>query len=411
MVGEQKGKLKVTIVGGGLAGLACAIAMCRAGHQVLVLEGGKQLSEVGAGIQVPPNSVRIYEAWGIKDRFLDLVVRPNNINIRRYCTGDINGVTHLNPVIGKRYGHPYWLIHRADCQQLLYEVAIEHGAEVKLNAKVIIVDDMTQAVHLVDGSKYTSDMIIGIRSKIRLAVIPERQVSPRVSSNCAYRATIPEMVMRNDPLTCHFMDDPNANCWVGYQRQVMAYPMRSGKMYNLVLSYPEKSVVGRWNEPRDLALMKRQFEDFDPLLLHILSKITSCSKWTLADLPALTHWVSSSGRVALIGDACHAMLPYLAQGAAQATEDAATLGVLFSYGAKARDIPRLLKMYEDLCRSRVERIQRVSFDTGGTWHLPDGPQQQARDAALKRDAVRSGKSPNKWSDEEFQPWLFGHDAI
>lgn len=268
----------------------------------------------------------------------------------------------------------------------------------------------------------------GIRSKTRLAVMPDEVVEPRASTNCAYRATVPAAVMRADPVVSHLMNDPNSNCWIGYRRHVMAYPIRNGELYNLVMSHPgHTSELGKWNEPSNLEEMKWHYRKFDPVIQRVLSKVTSCLKWTLADLPVLSNWISPSGRICVIGDAAHAMLPYLAQGAATAVEDGATLGVLFSDVKSVDDIPFLLNLYEKIRRPRCEKIQKGAYENSDIWHMPDGDDQIARDKAMKADDVLVNKesapevhevkklapltNPNQWSDGNFQPWLFGHDAI
>ncbi|KAI9497287.1 hypothetical protein BDB00DRAFT_926145 [Zychaea mexicana] len=406
--------INVGIVGGGLGGLATAIALRRAGHNVTVYEGAKELSEVGAGIQVPPNTSRLLDAWGLFDRFKQKVVWPANINMRRYNTGEVIGPTPLKPKMIELYGYPYWLIHRADYQQLLYDAAVETGATVILDARVLSVNEADTTVSLESGKIDKFDLIIGadgIRSAVRLAVMPDEEVLPRVSTNCAYRATVPSALMRADPEVAFLMDDPNSNCWIGYRRHIMAYPIRNGELYNLVMSHPGAAAVGRWNEPGNLEEMKKHYHNFDPIIRKVLEKVTGCLKWTLADLPVLSNWVSSSGRIVLIGDAAHAMLPYLAQGAAQAVEDGATLGELLTDLQSVDEIPALMALYEKMRRPRAEVIQKGAYENGDIWHMPDGDMQIQRDLGMKGQLPAGAKNPNQWGDGNFQPWLFGHNAI
>ncbi|KAI8144074.1 hypothetical protein BJV82DRAFT_513499 [Fennellomyces sp. T-0311] len=406
--------LNIAIVGGGLGGLATAIALRRAGHDVTVYEGAKELSEVGAGIQVPPNTSRLLDAYGLFERFKEKVVWPANINMRRYDTGAIIGPTPLKPLMIEKYGYPYWLIHRADYQQLLFDAAVELGAKVLLDSRVEGVDDATVSVKLAGGKSDKYDFIIGadgIRSLVRLAVMPNEEVLPRTSTNCAYRATVPKALMRADPKVSFLMDDPNSNCWIGYRRHIMAYPIRNGELYNLVMSHPGQAAVGRWNEPGNLEEMKQHYHNFDPIIRRVLDKVEGCLKWTLADLPVLSNWVSPSGRICLIGDAAHAMLPYLAQGAAQAVEDGATLGELFADIKSVDEIPALLNLYEKIRRPRAEVIQKGAYENGDIWHMPDGELQQKRDLGMQGKLAAHEKNPNQWGDGNFQPWLFGHNAI
>lgn len=281
-------------------------------------------------------------------------------------------------------------------------------------------DETVPSVTLVNGETIKGDIIVGadgIRSKIRESILRGQNVEAKDSTNCAYRATVPNELMRNDADTAQLMDDINANCWIGHQRHIMAYPIRNGAMYNLVMSHPGKASVGKWNEPGDLNEMKQHYADFDPIIRKVLANVTSCLKWKLADLPPISRWVSPSGRVVLIGDAAHAMVPYLAQGASTSIEDGAALAECIARAADITEIPSALQAFETIRRPRCETIQAGSRSNGDIWHMPDGPEQQKRDQdmlATMADRKSNGASdpnPNRWSDETFQPWLFGYNTI
>lgn len=415
-------RLRVIICGAGLGGLGAAIGLARKGHEVVVLEGASQLSEVGAGIQIPPNSMRVLDAYGLSEKLQQWVQRPKNIALRRYATGQILGVTPLHPRLTETYGFPYLLIHRADYQRILHEEAKSLGVDVHMSTRVVSVNTEAPLVTTETGQQYTGDVIVGadgIRSKVREFVIPGQQIEPSSSSNCAFRATVPSDDMLSDPEVAHLMSDVNANSWIGHKRHVMAYPIRQGAMYNLVMSHPGQAAPGKWNEPGNLDEMKAIFDDFDPVLKRVLGKVKGCLKWKLADLPPLPKWVSESGRVILIGDAAHAMVPYLAQGASMAIEDGAALAECLSRVQSRDEISRYLGVFESVRKSRCERIQEGSRINGETWHMPDGPQQEARDKALGKDHTQEkptrtngeASHPNLWSDKGFQPWLFGHDVF
>ncbi|KEF55482.1 salicylate hydroxylase [Exophiala aquamarina CBS 119918] len=415
-------RLRVVICGAGLGGLGAAIALRRKGHEVVVLEGASQLSEIGAGIQIPPNSTRVLDAYGLSEKLQQWVERPKNIALKRYATGHVLGMTPLHPRLTKAYGYPYLLIHRADYQRILFDEANALGVKVHMSTRVVSINTETPLITTETGEEFAADVVVGadgIRSKAREFIIPGQVIEPNSSSNCAFRATVPNQEMLSDPEVAHLMSDVNANSWIGYRKHIMAYPIRQGAMYNLVMSHPGQAASGKWNEPGDLEEMKATYADFDPVIKRVLGKVNGCLKWKLADLPTLPSWVSESGRAVLIGDAAHAMVPYLAQGASMAIEDGAALAECLSRVRTKEQIPRYLQVFESIRKPRCERIQESSRLNGDMWHMADGPGQEARDKALKKDDFQEdlpspdldGSNPNLWSDRGFQPWLFGHDVF
>lgn len=295
------------------------------------------------------------------------------------------------------------------------------GAVVLLNSHADKVEESGPRVFLSSGEVLKADVIVGadgIRSRTRACVLGGDDASPTASSNCAFRATVPRDVMLANPVTHHLMNDVLANCWIGYQKHIMAYPIRGGQLYNLVMSHPGHASVGKWNEAGNMLEKKQHYRTFDPAILAVLENVDSCLKWELADLPALPTWVSSQSRVVLIGDAAHSMLPYLAQGAAIATEDGASLAECLSRATEAEAIPKALAIFHNIRKPRCETIQALSRTNGDIWHLPDGPEQNQRDQFMtgmtgktRSESGTSAQKPNRWSDNQLQPWPFGYDVI
>ena len=300
----------------------------------------------------------------------------------------------------------YWLIHRADYQRILYDAVIAAGVKVRMACHAQLIDQTSPAVHLSSGEVLPADLIIGadgIKSKVRRAVIPDEDIEPASSPNCAYRAVVPAAVMAADPEIAHLMTDINANCWIGYRRHIMAYPIRNGSLYNLVLSHPGQAPVGSWSEPGDVDEMRRQYRNFDPVVRQVLTHVDAVIKWKLSDLEPLPTWVSASGRVVLIGDAAHAMLPYLAAGAAMAIEDGAVLGECVDRCKRPEDLPGAMSAFEKIRKRRCERVVKGARANGDIWHLPDGDEQEERDRAMnpegeKRNGATAEVNPNQWSD-------------
>lgn len=308
----------------------------------------------------------------------------------------------------------YWVIHRADYLTLLQNAAQDAGVQIKLTSRVASVSSDPPTLTLEDGTSLTADLIIGadgIRSGIRASILGEQDVLPIPSPNCAYRALVPREKMMTDPTTAALMTSPAANCWIGPGRHIMAYPIRNGSQYNIVMSHPGRAKVGVWNQAGDIAEMNKTYEDFDPVIRQALGYVESALKWTLADVGALPRWRSRNGRVVLVGDAAHAMLPYLSQGAAQAVEDAAVLAECLDRAGHADDLGVVMEVYESIRKERAERIQDGARANGVVWHFDDGDEQERRDRAMGGTLREGEVNPNLWADSKFRPWLMGYDAI
>jgi salicylate hydroxylase len=222
--------------------------------------------------------------------------------------------------------------------------------------------------------------------------------------------------MQADSVLRRFIETPEATCWIGPKGHIMAYPIRNGALFNFVMCHPGSVLVGKPNENASLEGMRDYYRDWDPVITRLINLVPECLKWQNAELEQLETWTSKSGKVLLIGDASHGMVPYMAQGAAMAIEDAVALTECLGRAKTAEDIPQLMNHFVQIRRDRCNLIQDGARNNGNIWHLPDGPEQRLRDEQIRRGSkpkisVDAGDNPNKWSDPKLQPRMFGYDAF
>ncbi|RFU34075.1 hypothetical protein B7463_g2329, partial [Scytalidium lignicola] len=412
---EAKVKLRVIIVGAGLGGLACAIALARRGHEVVVLEQAVELGEVGAGIQIPSNSARLLQSWGLGPYLNPHVVEPNGMTFRRWETGDAIAYTKLVPEFTENFGAPYYVVHRAHFHTALYQRALELGVEVKLASKVEEYNPDVPSVKLGNGDEFTADLIVaadGVKSAARKFVLGGVDISPKITGFAAYRSTVDVEKMNKDPDVSWLLEKPSLNIWIGEDRHVMTYTIAAGKSFNMVLSHVDKTDPATWKPETAISDMRNEFLGWDPRLVKIINMIDSTLKWPLMSGPRLDSWITPSNKLVIIGDAAHAMVPYMSQGAAMAVEDGAALATVLSLIVDRVEVPAALKVFEKERMKRAGQMQQASLLNGKLWHFPDGPEQRLRDEYMRPEV--EGKSfswsPNQWSDPVTQWWAYGYDA-
>ncbi|KAI5857268.1 hypothetical protein BZA05DRAFT_460566 [Tricharina praecox] len=404
--------LDVIIVGAGLGGLAAAIGTSLAGHNVTIYEQAHHLAEVGAGIQVPPNASRILAKWDLVDEFNKVSVSPHAFRLRGYATGNLLSEQPLVPMTMDAYGAPYCNVHRADYHNLLVDKCHALGVKVMLNSRVVSADFNAPSITLSTGEVLTADLVIGadgLKSNLRSLLLGGPS-PPYLTGDLAYRILISAELMRADPELAELASKPIINVWMGPRAHAVCYLLKGGEVYNIVLCCPD-------NLPADVNIARADpgelasfFSTWDPRLQKLLSLSHDVSKWRLQNSREMQTWVHPAGRFTLLGDACHATLPYLAQGAAMAVEDGAVIGALLAKVEAKEQIPDVLKLYETLRKNRTEKVVKASTQHRDVFHLEDGELQQQRDAILLADSRAPG-FPNKWRDEEFRDWLFGYDAF
>jgi salicylate hydroxylase len=380
----------VVIVGGGIGGLTAAACLTQAGLHVQVLEQAHQFGEVGAGVQLGPNATRVLGRLGLGDALRDMGVRPAAVRLMRWADSTPLTEQPLAAAAEREFGAPYYTLYRPDLIDLL--AAHLPPNAVRLGTAVTGIrttDDGRVAVQLDDGTDEVADIVIGAdgtHSTIRAATVGD--LAARFSGMAAYRALVPLNRVQSSETAL-------VRNWLGPRQHLVAYPVGRGARYiNLVCVVPEASwTTEAWNIPGSVSDLRRHFDGWSREITALLEAVDEpVFKWALYDREPLARW--STRTTTLLGDACHPMLPFLAQGAGQAIEDAAALARCLS--ETSADISAALARYEAARRPHTAKIQRMSWDNNTFYHLPDGPEQAARDEALQGAATESGLAALRW---------------
>jgi|RhiMetdeSRZDD1v2_1073273.scaffolds.fasta_scaffold459585_1 salicylate hydroxylase len=388
--------MQAIVVGAGIGGLAAALALRAAGLDVTVYEQADALREVGAGIQLAPNATRLLHRLGLAEAVRRVGVKPQAIEHKRWDDGRILLRQPLGETCERAFGAPYYHLYRPDLLEVLSD-ALPAGI-VRLGHRCVAVAQDAEAVTLAfdNGVMVRSPVVIGadgIHSTIRTLLLgPE---SPRFSGSVAYRGLVPAARVAHLGLPRH------SNGWLGPDRHFVHYYVgRGGRLMNFVAIVPARDWrVESWSATGEVADALAEFDGWHPTVRAIIAAADRTHRWALYDREPLATW--SVGRVTLLGDAAHAMLPFMAQGACQAVEDAVVLARCLAVTAP-NGVPAALREYETLRKPRVWDVQRASWRNATTYHLPDGQGQRERDAAWAASAARGPYSE--------RGWLFAYDA-
>jgi salicylate hydroxylase len=386
--------MEIAIVGAGIGGLAAAASLLMRGHRVRVFEQAAQLGEVGAGIQMSANAVKVLDHLGLRPSIEPAAVRPKAFEFRRFDSGELLHRLPLGEQHEQRHGAPYFQIHRADLHTALQDAVRALAPDaIVLNAKVLRVDEGRSggAVHLDDASTVFAGLVVGadgIKSVVRRHVIgPD---SPRFTGQLAWRCTVP--VARIAPA---LRTDIVSTIWCGPRNHAVTYYLRGGELLNFVGCVERPDDEESWTAKRPWAELDADYAGWHPMVRAVIDGVDrdQCFRWALNNRVPSAVW--STPHVTLLGDAAHATLPYMAQGAAMAIEDAAVL-------ARALDLPlplhERLAVYERHRAPRTARVVEESNEMGELYHIADG--DRMRQAFRDRDIARSRNE-----------WLYPYDPL
>lgn len=303
--------------------------------------------------------------------------------------------------IRRKYGAPFIDYHRADLQVALWKRAEQVGVRFHFGAKVDSIDFSTTTVRTESGRTFKGDLVVaadGLWSKCRECFLG-RKDDPMPTGDLAYRIVL-NLDELKDPELREWVANPMVHFWIGPGSHSVGYSLRAGKIYNIVLLCPDNLPKGVARQAADLDEMKELFKEWDPILQRFLAQVNKVEKWRLMHHEEMDHWVNDRSNLVFMGDACHPMLPYLAQGANSSLEDSAVLGELLARISNKMQLPQVLRLYERLRKNRGEAIVRETFKQRDDFHMYNGPAQEKRDALflskLGKD-LGTEPFPSRWS--------------
>jgi salicylate hydroxylase len=358
----------VIIAGAGIGGLTAALTVARQGYRVVLLEQAERLEETGAGIQLSPNASRVLIALGLRERLASHVAAPEELTVANARTGHVLARAPLGAAAEQRYGAPYWIIHRGDLQSALLE-AVQANPDIVLRLGSRVDDFATHSNGITVAAHSRRETVEehglalvgadGLWSRLRGCL--GHGEAPRFAGHTAWRALVPA-----EAVVCE-LSIPTVNLWFGRGGHVVYYPVKGGRMINVVAIMRDDWREPGWSAPgeRTEILARFRARSWRGPPREILCAADRWLKWALFDAAPLSHW--GRGPVTLLGDAAHPILPYLAQGAAMAIEDAAELGQCM--GHASGDPAAAMRLYERRRLARTARTQREARRNGAIYHM------------------------------------------
>lgn len=389
--------MKIAIIGGGIGGLTTALALSQNPHDITVFERSAGIREIGAGVQISPNAGRLLHSLGLGAAYSEISVNPHRVVLRRWEDDSIIRATDLDESFISQHQVPLANVARNELVEIIGNaVAARTNVTLKFSTHVVAVEpgDSSSVVLFSDGSSQTFDIVIGadgIHSVVRPCVGGIDK--PRFSGSAAYRALVPRSAVEDLPI-----DVTNR---MGPDRHVVSYFIgRNRSHLNLVCISPEDSWESEsWTEQGTMEDLYSRFEGWSSDFLSLLGRVEEpVFRWALYDREPLEQW--GIGTTTLLGDACHPMLPFMAQGSCQAIEDAVVLARCLS-DVSTSDAVSALRRYEDARQGRTAQVQTSAVMNKDLFHMIDGQEQKDRDLILSI-------SPPGMS---ILGWVYEYDAL
>lgn len=394
--------MKAIIIGGGIGGLCSALCLLKRGHQIRILEAAAQISAIGAGIQLSPNAMHLMQYLGLGHALKTASFRPVASQLRDGISGKVLMSSPMGTQMEAQYGAPYLHIHRAALIAILRDAVLNLAPDaIQLNAAVkqYRQDDNSITAMIADGSEMTGDLIIGadgIKSVIARQILGDDYIYPRFTGNIAWRATVPvSRLGRNAP-------PPAASIWMGQGKHAVTYLLGDspeGQLANFV-----GVVEGDWqHEAWDLRGNRKDalsdFTGWHPIITSLIEQSETHHKWALFEREPMPRW--HDGRAVILGDAAHAMLPFLAQGAAMAIEDSYALASILS----EHDIKTTLPKFYAARIERTSKMQKTARANMNLFHNGDGRSSVRKSSLWLADKLTRHKATNMQMD-----WIYRHDV-